>query len=86
MHPTPVPSGAAGSAGRTTAMAAVRSALASALRYLRGVMGADAYEKYLEHHRAEEAAGRCALPPMTEREFWRDRTDRQDANPQGRCC
>ncbi|HYH77897.1 MAG TPA: YbdD/YjiX family protein, partial [Arthrobacter sp.] len=25
-------------------------------------------------------------PPLTEREFWRDRTDRQDSNPQGRCC
>lgn len=50
--------------------------------YLRGVLGADAYAKYLEHHRA------CGHPsaPLTEREFWRDRTDRQDTNPQGRCC
>ena len=45
-------------------------------------MGADAYAKYLAHH-AEPGHG---APPMTEREFWRDRTDRQDANPQGRCC
>jgi uncharacterized short protein YbdD (DUF466 family) len=75
-----------GDAGRTTAMAAVRSALAGARDYFRGVMGADAYDKYLEHHRAEEAAGRCDHPAMTEREFWRDHTDRQDANPQGRCC
>jgi uncharacterized short protein YbdD (DUF466 family) len=49
-------------------------------------MGADAYERYLEHHRAEQAAGRCGAPAMTEREFWRDHADRQDANPQGRCC
>lgn len=51
-------------------------------RYLSGVLGADAYVKYLEHHRASGHSG----PPLTEREFWRDRTDRQDANPQGRCC
>jgi uncharacterized short protein YbdD (DUF466 family) len=51
-------------------------------RYLQGVMGADAYAKYLEHH---SAAGH-GTQPMSEREFWRDRTDRQDSYPQGRCC
>ncbi|MET1022042.1 MAG: YbdD/YjiX family protein [Arthrobacter sp.] len=51
-------------------------------RYLGGVMGADAYAKYLAHH-AEAGHG---SQPMAEREFWRDQTDRQDANPQGRCC
>lgn len=51
-------------------------------RYLGGVLGADAYARYLEHH---AAMGHDA-PPLTEREFWRDRTDRQDSNPQGRCC
>ncbi|MFC9334860.1 YbdD/YjiX family protein [Arthrobacter sp. NPDC057009] len=50
--------------------------------YLQGVMGADAYRKYLEHH----AAAGHSTPPMDERTFWRDRTDRQDTNPQGRCC
>ena len=50
--------------------------------YLAGLLGADAYVRYLEHHRV---AGHSA-PPLSEREFWRDRTDRQDANPQGRCC
>ena len=50
--------------------------------YLGAVLGADAYKKYLEHH---EASGHTS-PPLTEREFWRDRTDRQDTNPQGRCC
>jgi uncharacterized short protein YbdD (DUF466 family) len=72
--------------GRTTALAALRSSLTAARAYLRGVMGADAYEKYLEHHLAETAAGRCDHAAMTEREFWRDHADRQDANPQGRCC
>jgi uncharacterized short protein YbdD (DUF466 family) len=28
----------------------------------------------------------ASATPMTEREFWRDHSDRQDANPQGRCC
>jgi uncharacterized short protein YbdD (DUF466 family) len=51
-------------------------------RYFGGVMGADAYAKYLEHH---EASGHEDAP-MSEREFWRDHTDRQDSNPQGRCC
>ena len=50
--------------------------------YLQGVMGADADRKYLEHH----AAAGHGTPPMDERAFWRDRTDRQDSNPQGRCC
>ncbi len=50
--------------------------------YFGGVLGADAYAKYLEHH---QAAGH-STPPLTEREFWRDQTDRQDTNPQGRCC
>ena len=62
------------------------NALANGFRgfatYLQGIMGADAYAKYLEHH----AATGHAEAPMTEREFWRDRTDRQDSNPQGRCC
>lgn len=49
----------------------------------RGVIGADAYERYLDsHHRRRDHTH----PPMSEREFWRARTDHQDANPQGRCC
>jgi uncharacterized short protein YbdD (DUF466 family) len=50
--------------------------------YLNGVLGADAYKKYLEHHRDSGHRGQ----PMSEQEFWRDRTDRQDHSPQGRCC
>jgi len=51
--------------------------------YVRALMGEDAYEKYLAHVEGEHGGG---VVPLTEREFWRDRTDRQDANPQGRCC
>lgn len=50
--------------------------------FFKGVMGEDAYDRYLEHHRRSG----CAEPAMSAKEFWRDRTDRQDANPQGRCC
>ena len=54
--------------------------------YVRGVMGEDAYEKYLAHVASEHGDAAGGAPVMTEREFWRDRTDRQDSNPQGRCC
>ncbi|MCY7403863.1 MAG: YbdD/YjiX family protein, partial [Cryobacterium sp.] len=43
-----------------------------------------AYDKYATHHASCET--NAAHPIMTEREFWRDQTDRQDKNPQGRCC
>ncbi|WP_426998222.1 YbdD/YjiX family protein [Pseudarthrobacter sp. N5] len=71
-------------------------------RYVGGVMGADAYQKYLEHHAStehgctehsctehgctEHGCTEHGGPPLTEKAFWRDRTDRQDTNPQGRCC
>lgn len=63
-------------------MGAVASGFRGFAKYITAIMGADAYAKYLEHHRStghEQA-------PMTEREFWRDRTDRQESNPEGRCC
>ncbi|HET7140154.1 MAG TPA: YbdD/YjiX family protein [Arthrobacter sp.] len=63
-------------------LAAVATGFRVFARYLGGVLGADAYAKYLEHHHA----GGHGEPLLTEREFWRDRTDRQDSNPQGRCC
>lgn len=68
--------------GRASLMNAVIKGFRGFAGYLRAVMGADAYQKYLEHHNASAHPG----PAMTEREFWRDRMDRQDNNPQGRCC
>lgn len=59
----------------------LREAARGVAWFLRGVVREDAYEKYLEH-----AATHPGIPVMTEREFWRDLTDRQDRNPQGRCC
>ena len=49
--------------------------------YFSGVLGADAYKKYLEHHRASGHNG----APMSERDFGRDPTDRPDRKPHGRC-
>ena len=57
-------------------------ALGAVNRYLKGGLGEDSYEKYLQHHMGTG----CAVAPMTLKEFWRDKTDRQDKNPEGRCC
>ncbi|MFP5019208.1 YbdD/YjiX family protein [Pseudonocardia phyllosphaerae] len=59
-----------------------RARLAVARRLFRELTGDAAYERYLEHH-AEHHPDRA---PMTEREFWRERTDRQDRVPTARCC
>ena len=69
----------------------IRSGARHAAWFVRGVMGEDAYEKYLLHHAAVHGSNGDgdaidAPAPMTEREFWRDHSDRQDTNPQGRCC
>lgn len=60
----------------------VGAGLAGVSRYLKSVMGEDSYEKYLAHH--QQTA--CPTPAMSVKEFWRDKMDRQDANPEGRCC
>ncbi len=63
----------------------VRSGAKSLAWFFDGVLGGDAYAKYVAHHeRTHGTDPDC--PMMTEREFWRDRTDRQESNPQGRCC
>jgi uncharacterized short protein YbdD (DUF466 family) len=50
--------------------------------WIKGVLGEDAYQRYLEHH----SRTGCAEPVLTEREFWRARTDRMGRDPQSRCC
>ena len=68
-------------------LAAVRTGARGFAWYVRGVLGEDAYDKYAAHHAATHGApGSGCEPAMTEREFWRDQTDRQQRNPQGRCC
>ncbi|WP_331709455.1 YbdD/YjiX family protein [Devriesea agamarum] len=51
-------------------------------RFSRGVLGSDAYDKYLTHHRVSG----CPHPPLSEREFWRQTYRDMDENPRGRCC
>ena len=50
--------------------------------YVEGILGADAYRRYLDHH----ARTRPDDPPLDERTFWRDHHAWQERNPQGRCC
>ena len=53
-----------------------------AMRFASGVLGADKYERYLEYHRRSG----CSGEPLSEREYWRELSAHQEANPQGRCC
>jgi len=50
--------------------------------YLREVAGESAYDRYVEHARAEHADA----PVLSRREFERRRMDDRDATPQQRCC
>lgn len=61
----------------------VRSGCRSVAWYVRDLMGDNAYQAYLEHHRTQHGPEH---PPLTEREFWRQRMDEQDRNPGARCC
>jgi len=47
-----------------------------------GVMGDDAYRRYVEH--VQRTHPDDAVP--TEAEYWRERHARADANPGARCC
>lgn len=50
--------------------------------YWRGVTGADAYERYVDHlHRTHPDA-----PVPSEKDFWREKYAEMDRNPQTRCC
>jgi uncharacterized short protein YbdD (DUF466 family) len=50
-------------------------------RIVRRLSGDDAYERYLEHHRAAHAG----VAPLDEREFWIERQGRKWSGVQ-RCC
>jgi uncharacterized short protein YbdD (DUF466 family) len=65
-----------------TGLDRLRYAVRSLRWFVRGVVGADAYERYLEHHRRVHPQE----PPMTEKQFWRAHTDERDASPTMRCC
>lgn len=63
-----------------------RTGLKGFIWFFKGLMGEDAYAKYRAHHRTVQGTPDASQRPMTEREFWRDKMDRQENNPQGRCC
>ncbi|WP_454295632.1 YbdD/YjiX family protein [Salana multivorans] len=57
----------------------MRGAWRALVWWVKGVLGASAYERYLARHRVEHPDHE----PLSEREFWRRRQD--DAPPKG-CC
>lgn len=63
-------------------MNGLRDRLSSAWQLVREMAGERDYERYLQHRAAHHPGG----PVLTEREFWRERTDRQDRSPSARCC
>jgi hypothetical protein len=63
----------------------VRTGAKSLAWFVDGVLGGDAYTKYAAHHAAVHEDG-DGHPLMSERDFWRDHTDRQEVNPQTSCC
>lgn len=50
--------------------------------YVTTLMGDRAYDVYVAHLRAQHPEA----VPLTERQFWRQRSDAQDRNPGARCC
>lgn len=63
-------------------MASLLERLGQAKRFVDGVLGADKYQHYLEYHQRNHPDQQ----PMNERGFWKDYTDWQEKNPEGRCC
>lgn len=51
-------------------------------RFVRGVVGADKYERYLQWHRTTGQPGE----PMDVKAFWRHEMDRMENDPSSRCC
>lgn len=49
--------------------------------YASGVLGGSKYDGYLGWH-ARHGDG----PPLSEKAYWRHRTEHEERNPQGRCC
>lgn len=51
-------------------------------RTARGMAGLDAYDRYVRHHRAHHPG----TPVPSAAEFWRERWDAQERQPNSRCC
>ena len=69
--------------GHASRVAAVLASAARATRwYVRGVTGADAYDRYVDYLARTDPG--AAVP--TARDFWREKYAAQDRNPSTRCC
>ncbi len=77
----PLPS-ARGTSRLRAAVGRARTGLAQARRLWRDFTGESAYERYVERHRREHPGHE----PMTERQWWRAKTDFDEDNVQARCC
>lgn len=61
---------------------AVASRWAGVKWFVKGIVGANAYDHYLAHHYGTG----CDHPVLTEREFWRAKMAEEDRSPTMRCC
>lgn len=66
----------------TASWGQVRRGVAGLSWWWRGVVGADAYERYVAHLRAHHPDAQ--IP--TERQFWKDKYREMDRQPTMRCC
>ncbi len=69
--------------GRMSSLLATARRTAGAVRwYMRGITGADAYDRYVEHLRRTHPDA----PVPSEKDFWREKYDEMERNPKTRCC
>ncbi len=69
-------------ADRASPATRMRRAVGTLRWYVRGVIGADAYERYTAHQRARHPGE----PMLDEKAFWRDKYEDMERNPRSRCC
>ncbi len=70
------------SARHASPAARFRRAAGTVRWYIRGVIGADAYERYAAH----QAARHPGEPALDEKSFWRAKYEDMERNPRSRCC
>lgn len=71
-----------GAGALSEVMTSARRVLGTVRWYVRGVTGADRYDRYVEHLRRTHPD--AEIPSV--KQFWRDTYAELDANPSTRCC
>ncbi len=66
----------------TDVLASARRTAAAVRWYWRGITGADAYERYVDHLQRTHPDA----PIPSERDFWREKYAEMERNPKTRCC